>query len=412
MDKLIYKYNGKFRNQDRFKVLDRVIQFAIDNHIYYHDSIDSCYENKSPSSIRKMSFYLNYTFITIQIIKYGTLTIHPATWLQVMLGESLILIGDQVYLVDAVLFIDMVIVFVAKLTISYYEARSEMEIFNLISNWKKQLPSYKLSMERESNLMLKANILYWVYIKFIGGFIFGACTIILIVFCLVIYFNHNYDYNLIVLGVNFLMSLHLMNQVRAVILSGTFFFYVPIAFLNHHLDELIKSIRANIRWRNYNGIFINVWKYNEITKMISRLSGPYNVIIGLNYCIVPYMMAVSIKVIRTDQQGLLQQLPRLIPVLFVVAANVNAYIINQISASITVRNKSIAKYLYPMFCGQRVTKLLVKLKIESLIDRLNNQFVGFYTFNLFKFTKTTFYEYILVISWCYMMISNFIADLE
>ena len=61
-----------------------------------------------------------------------------------------------------------------------------------------------------------------------------------------------------------------------------------------------------------------------------------------------------------------------------------------------------------MFCNHRNRKLQIKLKIDSFIARLNSQFIGFYCFNLFEFTKMAFYQYALTISTCYFLIINFL----
>ena len=91
-----------------------------------------------------------------------------------------------------------------------------------------------------------------------------------------------------------------------------------------------------------------------------------------------------------------------------IISTVTAFIINQLSASITVRNKSIHKYLYIIFCSKRIIRIRTKLTIDSFIARLNTQFIGFYCFNLFKFTKKAFYEYAFVISTCYFLMLDII----
>ena len=134
--------------------------------------------------------------------------------------------------------------------------------------------------------------------------------------------------------------------------------------------------------------------------------GPYNLIIGLTYCIIPYLIGINMEMIRIDRDDFLFQIFELGMWLLFVASNVNAFIINQISASITVRNKSIPRYLYPVFSSQEKARIGMKLEIESLIARLNTQFIGFYCFNLFKFTKMAFYQYAFTVSTCYFLITN------
>ena len=141
-------------------------------------------------------------------------------------------------------------------------------------------------------------------------------------------------------------------------------------------------------------------------RLCPKISGPYNMIIGLVYCIVPYIITLCLESTKIDGDDLLFTLMKGAIFCLFVKANVNAFIINQISASITVRNKSVHKYLYPMFCSKRKTRIRTKLSIDSFIARLNTQFIGFYCFYLFPFTKMAFYKYAFTVSTCYFLITN------
>ena len=142
------------------------------------------------------------------------------------------------------------------------------------------------------------------------------------------------------------------------------------------------------------------------SNIIKDLSGPYNIVIGLIYCIVPYIITIPTKFFKLPNDTLILVLAKMFAYAICIAAILNAYIINQIAASITVRNKSFHKYLYPMFFGNKSMDLRTKLKMDSFIARLHKQFIGYECFNLFKFTKLSFYQYILTIVSTYILISN------
>ena len=190
---------------------------------------------------------------------------------------------------------------------------------------------------------------------------------------------------------------------------GSYIFYWPITMLNYRFDELIINLKVAIRWNNEKGLNRILESYNELIGVVQQLSGPYNMIIGLVYCLVPYIISISLEVTIIDRDDLLFIIINYIFWLTFLMANLNAFIINQLSASITVRNKSIHKYLYPMFINGRNRNLRIKLKFDSFIARLNTQFIGFYCFNLFKFIKMAFYQYSFTISSCYFLISNFLT---
>ena len=198
----------------------------------------------------------------------------------------------------------------------------------------------------------------------------------------------------------------LIDQMTIVILIGTFLFYVPITLINYRFDELIKKLCINIRL-NHDDVIEQILKsYDELIGVVKKLSGPYNMIIGLVYCLVPYLVAIELKAAKIESDELFFTILKIGFSLLFIGGNVNAFIINQISASITVHNKSIPRYLYPIFSSQSKIRIRTKLKIDSFIDRLNTQLIGFYCFNLSKFTKMAFYEYAFIISTCYFLITR------
>ena len=80
----------------------------------------------------------------------------------------------------------------------------------------------------------------------------------------------------------------------------------------------------------------------------------------------------------------------------------------------TKLNQTLPKYLYSIFHEKQFTRfqhritfnlnynfgqlsdIMVRIKIDSFIARLNEEFVGFYCFNSFIITKLTFFEHIHV----------------
>ena len=266
-------------------------------------------------------------------------------------------------------------------------------------------PIYKVSMQHHKKLTLRSFIFYHIYIKIFGLFLELLGDFLIIVATIALYLYADYG-NVVILWISTLNILFIFHQMK-ILLWASYLFYLPIVLLNNKLDELIKKLRVSIRWNNDNGIRKVLNNYNELIDIIQQLSGPYNIIIGLVYCFVPYLIAVSIELVKLDSDHLLLIATEYLHWLIFIFAILTSFIINQLSASITVRNKSIPRYLYPMFFNERNVKLRTKLKIDSFIARLNKQFIGYYCFNLFKFTKLAFYQYAVTISSTYILVFNF-----
>ena len=316
-----------------------------------------------------------------------------------------IIFAKQAKLLHAMFLSLGIVTILGKLVIFYYESHKKLKVNDMYVDWMARKPMYQISQRHLNKLTLRTFILYYGYIKITA--LIGMVLITLIAISVTITTYLYYDYgNSIILWLWTVIFIITVNQIKNIMVIGTFLFYVPITILNYRFDELIEKLRVSIRWNNEQRIHHVLQSYNELISIVQQLSGPYNMIIGLVYCIVPYFLALCLELTKIDRDDLLFSILKGVFFALFILANINAFIINQISASITVRNKSIHKYLYPMFCSKRKTRIRTKLSIDSFIARLNTQFIGFYCFNLFEFTKMAFYQYAFSVSTCYFLTKN------
>ena len=123
------------------------------------------------------------------------------------------------------------------------------------------------------------------------------------------------------------------------------------------------------------------------------------------FLIFPSLLSTIFMVLTSEANTVIEHLVQVVLFMILPLPFVCLYTINHFCASIPLRNRSIAKYLYPVFYDKnfhriqidrsilfysyrtQTSNLLIHMKIDSFIARLNKQFVGFYCFNLFKFTK-------------------------
>ena len=415
------KLRQKARDVKLLTICDKAFEYAFDNYIFYYDSIDSYYSRKSPSLRRKIMFFWVFFLLFVEIVKCIYVSLYPDEIFWLPIKDALMVFGKQANSVYALLLCLGMVTFFGKLIMVFYEAKSQIKVFDIMRYWKARNPNYIIRYDHDRALTIKAILLYYVYLKFMGNIafvfiLFGAFAVTIGAY---LYFDYG---NVILLCLWTLAFSFVMRQMILVVLIASFFFYIPISGLNYKMDELTDSLRVNIEFNNYKGIVSNLKNYNLLVTTVKDLSGPYNAIIGLIYGLVPYMTAVCLPIVKINNVNdeIMVRLLKIAAILCFLFSNVNPFLINQISASITVRHTSLTRYLYPIFCvridetipntisNRRNAKLRIKLKIDSFIDRLNNQFVGFYCFNLFKFTKMSFFEYFLLIFSSYCLISKFL----
>ena len=388
------------------KIVDKFFKYCFNCNILYYDSIDCYYSRKEPTLSRKIKFYLRYLIFFIFTIKYSLLSLYPDKLQGTTLTDITIIFGEQVNLVHALMLGIGIQLLLCKLTIVYFEGRKNFKVIDMFVDWTARKPIYQISRKHEKMLTLKAFIIYYGCMKIIGPIGPLIFTLMAIWTTIVTYLYHDYG-NVITLWLWTIVLIIAFNEVLSISLASIFFFLIPITLLNYLFDELIEKLRVSIRWNNEQQIDQVLVNYDQLIGCVQQLSGPYNTCIGLIYCLVPYNLAIIIEIMNIDiSDDLLSKLVKVSFYLLFIGVNIALFMINQISASITVRNKSIHKYLYPMFINERKRKLQIKLKIDSFIARLNTQFIGFYCFNLFEFTKMAFYQYSLTVSKSYFLITN------
>ena len=398
MDRILRKTNLN-------KINEEAIQYAFDKYLFYYDSIESYYSRKEPTFKRKVMFYLTFIVLAIFNVKYGFLSLYAGKEQTPLLTDPIRVIGEGSKLLSAMFLSLGVLLMVGKLTMVYYEKQSNIKIIDIVVELKMGNPTYKINMQHHKKLTLRSFLLYYIYVKILGLF-----AVLLGDFCTVgaaiaLYLYGDYG-NVVILSISTLHILCVFHQFQLLFWVG-YLFYLPITLLNYKLDELIQKLRFSIKWNHDTGINNVLDSYNELIDIVKQLSGPYNIIIGLVYCFVPYLIAISVELVKLDKDDLILIIIEYLHWLVFIFAILTSFIVNQLSASITVRNKSIPKHLYPIFINERNIKLRTKLKIDSFIERLNKQFIGYYCFNLFKFTKLAFYQYAFTVSSTYVLVFDF-----
>ena len=381
------------------------MQFIVNRNMSYYDSSDSYFSGKKPTLSRRIKFYLRFLILVIYTVKYGLLLLYPDKLQWTLLKDATIIFGEQADLVQAMMFSIGMLTLMSKFVFAYYESRKNLYLFNVYVDWKAGKPIYQISEKHMKKLTLKAFIIYYGFIRIAAsyGFFFTILTTLWATIVTYLYLDYG---NVIILCFWTIIVIMACNETIFTLAVSTYFFSIPITRLNYLFDELIDKLRVAIRWNNERRLHQVLQSYDQLIDVIQQLSGPYNMSVGLVYCLVPYFISIIIELMRIKRNDLLFIWLRMAFLALFIATNITVFIINQISASITVRNKPIPRHLYPMFFNGRQRKLEIKVKFDSFIARLNNQFIGYYCLNLFKFTKMVYYQYVLSVSSSYILITD------
>ena len=171
--------------------------------------------------------------------------------------------------------------------------------------------------------------------------------------------------------------------------------------LSYKFDEIIESLRVNIRWKNTKKIMETIKQHLKTTQLLNELGEFYSRIIGIIYLNIPYILSFTVKPLLIPG---FDPFLKVIMVTIFVSALLTTYLINFLVAAITVRNRDAPKYLYPNFILINKMTISTKLKIEAYLERLITEFIGIHCFNMFEFTKLSFYQYFVTITSVYFLV--------
>ena len=164
--------------------------------------------------------------------------------------------------------------------------------------------------------------------------------------------------------------------------------------------ELFHLIRAN----KANCLYKVTLLYNQLIIDIKMAGSLLDVIISVIYITNPFMIGLLWQV-ATTYHGF----ARILALLLLNLVCTCNYIMYWMASSLCLMNKVIVELLYPIQSDKthntRLTRL-TRFSIDSFVDRLNTEFVGFHCLYAIKFTKLSFYNYILGISSTYFLLMN------
>ena len=132
------------KNINLDRVLDKMLDYAFDRNIFYHNSIDSYYSGEEPSFWRKVKFYSRFLVLIIFAVKSGLSTLYPDYLLWTPLTDATLLFGKQSILVNAAIFSLCIVALSGKLVVVYYESKNNLKFFDIVVDLKARKQKYKV----------------------------------------------------------------------------------------------------------------------------------------------------------------------------------------------------------------------------------------------------------------------------
>ena len=180
--------------------------------------------------------------------------------------------------------------------------------------------------------------------------------------------------------------------------AGSLIFYLVISMAQLRFKEIFHLIRAI----KAAGLYKVTVLYNQLVIDIKMASLLFNGIISILYMTEPFTIALLWQI-----ASYFNGVTRLIALFGLFLTCTFNYTIYWMASSIFLMNKIIVQLLYSIqFDKTRETKMTLfkRLKIDSFVARLRKEFVGFRCLYSIKFTRLTFYHYLVGISTTYFLL--------
>ena len=381
-------------------IFDHVQSYLHQYYIFYHSSLEDCIKKREPSLKRKIIYYLSIVIIIIQTINLGIIIKYPDHNTQVLLGDPVFLFITRHQLFNGLWFCFNLMILLVKLTLLYYEMTN--------NNFSKQFHDvfngsgfFKLTKQHEVNILLVANIFYWLLLRFCHIWFIIIFLSTYTMFGIVAYFISPFRFDIITLAV-----ITIQKTANFVILisfsyGGITLFYILITFLILKINEITKSIKIVTRWQNKNKIIQQIAQYDKFNKVFHQINTPIDIIISVCYMTLPYLSSTLVEILKWKTPTLFDISVKLLMMSIFIFCLLNLSIVNTVTRMLTLRNNSIPRYFYrfiaknnfnskvkPQYFSftKQINNIKLSMKIHSFIVRFRYDHLGFYVFNLMSFS--------------------------
>ena len=389
-----------FSREAIMKTLQNYEKMVTSNYVIYHKSFGSYCQDKKTSNKRMFFYWFFWILNLFHLIEFFICLKSPNESTRTNVGFPIMVFTNQIQMIYMAEFLTTLFVLFGKMNVLKLEHNRRFHILTLLNYWQTNPDLFDLNPVNTKKLIVRSVFVFWA-VKWTRTFIIGITDCFIIYYAIIAYMYHNF--HLVDLIVHTMaLLIWIANTVNFAYIC-LFCVFAPITMLNYKFDEILKSLRINIRWNNTNKTMEFIEQHQQTTQLLNDLAVLYSTILGTIYIVLPYIMSVAIKLFVMPGFNLFL---RLIMICIFVSNIIFIYLFNYIFASITVRNRDAPKYLYFYFFRSTKLRITTRLKIEEFLVRLNNEFIGVYCLNMFKFTKMSFYQYFMSVSSAYILISK------
>ena len=378
-------------NEKTFIGIERLEKFMSRHHLMASKSFED-YVMRNTSKRRLTICWIINVFIALNTIKYGILSVYNPKWLLVLFGEFVYKLGPF-NLISGICFFGGCIASFRQFMNLYFEQKYKFKAIDVLFGLKTRNKSYQLNCKYMKSFCFRSTLMSKLFLESL----LNTTTIIMALMMASIAYmayddpdmNHN-PLNLIISLVIFIVWCRYLFAIY----SADFFLFFCIAL---YLKYSFRQLMGPLKWTALSVTRV-LSTHNRLTKLTKTLNKFFCNSLGILYaCGTP-----AINILLTLLINETNIWKRLFYGFVITQLQVLMYLITYSAATISIENIKFPKYLYPLFIKRHLS-IMNSLKYSSFLEKLSNNFIGFYCFNFFAYTKLSFFNYTLYVTSNYML---------
>ena len=384
----------------------------VKNYVILSNSFEDYAVNHSVPESKKIKWYLINLFLMVNIIKYAIIFFVDKPWLTSSLGE-LVYILYKMKVMSCFMFVACFNTSVFMINSRFLEVTKKFVIldeFNKVIA-DRRIDGMRITLQRKFAiycLLLNKGI-----VELQVQFILVLVVILLTLLVYLAYHDTSMQNNLVSLlfgAFNFFVLIKYLSSIGLITIT---LFILNVIYLKYKFIDFLKFLDQCVKQNsNFEQAIV---RHKVFSDLLLKSSKFINIILGCFYNLNPILIVITVQILIDDATLLWVKALMGLSWSFVFMA---AFIISKLSTWIPTNNMNIPNMIYPLICARCKHKeanlwtmlmdyhhsLRWLLKLDEFIAALNTNFLGFYCFNLFKFTKQSFYQLFLTISLVYILI--------
>ncbi len=398
------KFGVNYINENSNEIgFEFIGKFCINHYCFIAGSFEDFLNNNRPKK-RAIIFWIYNILMWLISIKFLLLAIINKPWIWTLFAEPIYVISKPNIIAIAV-FICGVIASIGQITFSVCENRLETRpIFQLYST---NHFHYGLSDRYYRKFCLKSRFMSKYFLgPFFRTIIFGL-TLLYIGLTIMAYFDSDFEFSITIATLNTIVMLLFFNHCFAIVCVGFVIFYIVSLHLKYSFRQTKDMMKQNLRYENSVLIMDKIHKHDYYSKLTLDWNQYFKYILFVGYFLSPLTLNILLHLALFEVIIYLRIFYGLLVFCLYFAILIVKYICTSLSSSA----HDFTSDLYAFLSNKRIIiPVEHRLKISAFVEKLCGSVIGYYCYDFFPLTSYAFYEYILMVSANYFLMSNLIFN--